>query len=276
MFGYEPFYHGLGRKYVVLFGSLFNNISIDRVDPETGAVTQNIAIPVSYGPKAKYLVRLKENPDLLREVNQILPRITFEFGEMTYDPDRKLGSVGRTKTVSANGNIMSSQYNPVPYNFSVNLSVLARNADDGFRIVEQIAPFFKPEWTTKLNLIPEMGIDVSVPIVLKSIKSDDNYDEKFESRYAITWDLEFVIKGYLYGPITTQGVIQSIEVDFGIPTTNTSAEGVGITPKLEWFTVTPGLDANGNPTSNASISVNTNLILANSNYGYITDFFSDD
>jgi len=276
MFG-TKFYFGSIRKYVALFGTLFNDITIDRVDPTTGNTTSTLAVPLSYGPRDRYLARIREDPDLLRQINQILPRMSFEIKNIEYDSDRKLNTVGRNTKVFANttGNSMYSQYNPVPYNFNITLSIIARNSDDATRIVEQILPFFKPEWTTTINLIPDMGIKMDIPVVLRNIRYEDTYEGSFTERYAITWDLDFVLKGYIYGPIRTAGVIKEIDINFYTPSTNTAAEGVGISPRVEYIVTTPGLDANGNPTSNASISIPLSEIQANSNYGYIVDFFSN-
>jgi hypothetical protein len=276
MFG-TKFYFGSIRKYVALFGTLFNDITIDRVDPTTGDTINTLAVPLSYGPRDRYLARIRENPDLLREINQILPRMSFEIKNIEYDSDRKLNTIGRNTKVFANttGNSMYSQYNPVPYNFNITLSILARNSDDATRIVEQILPFFKPEWTTTINLIPDMGIKMDIPVVLRNIRYEDTYEGSFTERYAITWDLDFVLKGYIYGPMRTIGVIKEIDINFYTPSTNTAAEGVGISPRMEYIVTTPGLDANGNPTSNASISIPLSEIQANSNYGYIVDFFSN-
>jgi hypothetical protein len=276
MFG-TKFYFGSIRKYVALFGTLFNDISIDRVDPKTGQVKTTINVPLSYGPRERYLSRIRENPDLLREINQILPRMAFEIKSVEYDSDRKLNTVGKNKHVISgnNGNSLYSQYNPVPYNFNIDLSILTRNADDATRIVEQILPFFKPEWTTTINLIPEMNIKMDIPVVLRNVQYNDTYEGNYNDRYAVIWDLQFVLKGYIYGPIRTSAVIKEVDVNFYTPTTDTAAEGVGVSSVAEYIKVFPGLDVNGNPTSNQSLSVPSSQIPANSNYGYITDFFTN-
>ena len=266
MFGHS-FYFGSIRKYIILFGTLFNDIMIERVDQNTGDVLKRIKVPLSYGPKDRYLVRLKENPDLLRQINQILPRMAFEIKSVTYDADRKLNTVGRNKFVIENeGNSIKAQYNPVPYNLDIQLSVLARNADDATRIIEQILPFFKPEWTTTINLIPEMGIKMDIPVVLKSVRYEDTYEGSFTDRYAIVWDLEFTLKGYFYGPISEPGIIKEVDVNFYNMTTS---------QKIEEIIITPGLTANGEPTSNAALSIPQDDIQANSNYGYIVDFITN-
>jgi hypothetical protein len=273
MFG-STFYHGTTRKYVALFGSLFNDIVLERVDGANNEV-QYVKVPISYGPKDRYLVRLKENPDLLRQVNQVLPRMSFEIKTIEYDSDRKLNTLTRNRSTSSANGALSSQYTPVPYNYNIELAVLTRNSDDALRIVEQILPFFTPEWTVPIKMMPEMGIEQDIPIVLKSVDTVDTYDEAFTNRYAIIWTLMFTLKGYVYGPVSTASIIKNINVNFEIPTTNTAAQGVGITPVSEYFTIIPGLTANGQPTSNASLSIPASQITANDNYGYITDYFSN-
>jgi len=273
MFGWK-FYFGSVRKYITLFGSLFNDIILERVDTN-GNVVQTLQVPLSYGPKDRFLVRLQENPDLLREVNQVLPRMSFEIKSVEYDNTRKLNTIGKNKITTSNGNVLNTQYNPVPYNFNITLSILTRNADDACRIVEQILPFFKPEWTTSIKLIPDMDIVMDIPIVLKSVNYQDTYAAGFNERYAIVWELDFVLKGYIFGPINNQGAIKEVITNFYVPTTNTAADGVGNSVISQYLTIVPGLDANGNPTSNASVSIPVSEISANSNYGYIIDFFGN-
>ena len=273
MFGHN-FYFGSIRKYVALFGSLFNDIYIDREDATHTAV-QTLKVPISYGPKDRYLTRLRENPDLQRQINQILPRMSFEIKSVEYDNDRKLNTIGRNRKVTANTNFAAAQYNPVPYNFTIDLSILARNPDDATRIIEQILPFFKPEWTTAITLIPEMGIVMDIPVVLKSVQYQDTYEGSYTDRQAIIWDLQFVLKGYIYGPINDTALIKQTDINFYVPSTNTAAEGVGNTTLSEYVEILPGLLANGSPTSNGAASLPPSQIGANTNYGYITDFYTD-
>ena len=274
MFG-KKYYFGSSRKYIALFGSLFNDIIIDRVDNSDNTL-QTLKVPLSYGPKDRYLARIKENPDLQRQINQILPRMSFEIKSIEYDPTRKLNSIGKNRKSAADqASPISYQFNPVPFNFNIDLSILVRNPDDGLRIIEQILPFFKPEWTTQINLIPEMNIHMDIPIVLKNVQYQDTFVSDFNDRQAIIWDLSFVLKGYFYGPVSSAGIIKEVDVNFYVPTTNTAAEGVSVTSIAEYVQVTPGLDGNGAPTSNASISIPVSQISANSDYGYIKDFFTN-
>ena len=274
MFG-KKYYFGSSRKYIALFGSLFNDIIIDRVDNSDNTL-QTLKVPLSYGPKDRYLARLTENPDLQRQINQILPRMSFEIKSIEYDPTRKLNSIGKNRKSAADqASPISYQFNPVPFNFNIDLSILVRNPDDGLRIIEQILPFFKPEWTTQINLIPEMNIHMDIPIVLKNVQYQDTFVSNFNDRQAIIWDLSFVLKGYFYGPVSSAGIVKETITNFYAPTTNTAAEGVNVTSIAEYVTTVPGLDGNGHPTSNASISIPVSQISANSDYGYIKDFFAN-
>lgn len=275
MFGANPFYYGLTRKYIALFGSLFSNIILDRVD-NTGTQTQVLKVPLSYGPKDRYLARLQQNEDLLRNINQVLPRMAFMITGVYYDADRKLNTLNQTTYQANTSSPSQSQYGPLPYNFDIQLSILARNSDDAMRIVEQIIPWFKPDWTVKVNLIPEMALEMNIPIILNSIQYEEEYEGSFDDRFAFIWNLNFTLKGYLFGPISTQNIIKNVVVNFYTPSTNTATEGVGITPISEWVSVLPGLTANGLPTSNVSLSIPLADITANSNYGFITDFYNSD
>lgn len=270
MFG-RNFYWGSIRQYVILFGSLLNDIYIQRFDANNN-LTQTIKVPVSYGPREKFLTRIQQNPDLQRQIDQILPRMAFEITSMTYDGERKLNTIGRNVNLSADQNKFYSQYNPVPYNLDITLSIMTKNADDGTRIVEQILPFFKPEWTTTVTTIPQLGLTMDIPVILNSVKLEDTYDGSFEKRRAIIWTLGFTLKGQIYGPLNTSGQIKEVFTNLYVPTTNTAAEGVGDTPIAITTEITPGLTANGKPTSNASLSIPFSQISANSDYGFIIDF----
>lgn len=274
MFGYT-FHHGLIRKYVVLFGTLFNDIHINRVNPSSGDIT-NIKVPISYGPKDKMLARLDADPNLQRPAI-VLPRMGFELTDINYAPTRKLNTIIKHVAVDPdNGNQLKYTYNPVPYDFNFILSIAVKNADDGTKILEQILPFFTPEWTPSVDLIPELGIKHDIPVVLNAVSSEDSYEGDFETRRALIWTLSFTLKGYVYGPVRPAAggvggsIIKLANINFYDSSTYSDiAASVGNVDIAETVTVAPGLLANGSPTSNAAASVNSDLISANDNYGYI-------
>lgn len=270
MFGHK-FYHASIRKYITLFGTLFNDIEIDRLT-STSDVYQTIRVPLTYGPKEKVLVRLDQDPNLNRKYAIALPRMSFEMTNINYAPDRKLPTINKNVTVDANtAKRVKSQYMPVPYDFMFTLSIMVKNAEDGTRILEQILPFFRPEWTPSVNLIPEMNIAMDIPIVLLDVVSQDTYEGNFEERRALTWTLNFLMKGYIFGPVAKTGVITLADVNFMDATLYDDINtAVNSAPIIETIEIKPGLTSNGQPTSNNSLTVDRDEIGANDNYGYIT------
>jgi len=213
----QQFYHESMRKVVVSFGSLFNNISIVRKD-NAGKVTQSMKVPLAYGPQQKFLARLNQDPSLASKVAITLPRIGFEITGMTYDPTRKLNRVQKFKRVKDSGsdaksNRMDMQYMPVPYNLNFTLYIMAKQSDDALQIVEQILPYFQPDYTLTINDMVDMGIKRDVPIVLNDISYEDSYQGDFAERRAVIYNLSFTCKFYLYGPVTSQAVIKTATVD---------------------------------------------------------------
>jgi len=263
MFG-STYYHGIIRKYIIMFGTMFNDIDVQRFD-KNGNRIQTIRIPIAYGPKEKFLVRLAADPNLDRDVAITLPRMSFEILDMAYNPTRKLPSTVKNAAIlSTDAGKLNRQYAPVPYDFNIGLSIFVKNADDGVQILEQILPFFGPEWTNTLNIIPELDLKLDIPTVLTSVTTEDTYEGDFSVRRALIYNLNFLVKGYLFGPIKSQGVIKRtiVQTSLDLPTT---------TPLVSSLQVQPGLTANGTPTSSAAVTVPLNQISASSNYGFIED-----
>ena len=211
----QQFYHETVRNVIVAFGTMFNNINIVRKD-NNGTITQSMKVPLAYGPKQKWLTRLDADPSLGSAVAITLPRLGFEIGSLSYDPTRKLNRVQKFKKVkssSANANKLDTQFMPVPYNMDITLYAMAKNSDDALQIVEQILPFFQPDYTLTLNDMADMGIKRDVPIILNDVGYEDNYQGDFESRRAIIYTMGFTTKFYLYGPVTSSSVIKTVQVD---------------------------------------------------------------
>jgi hypothetical protein len=210
----QQFYHETIRKVIVGFGTTFNNIQLVRKD-SSGNIAQSMKVPLAYGPREKFLVRLRADADLSSKVALTLPRIGFEIQNLSYDPARKLNRVQKFKKKSTGNNTktIDTQFMPVPYNLSIQLYILAKQSDDALQIVEQILPFFQPDYTITINDIPDMSIKRDIPIVLNGISYEDNYQGEFEARRAIIYTLDFTAKFYLYGPVTSSGVIKTAQVD---------------------------------------------------------------
>ena len=209
----QQFYHESIRKVIVSFGTMFNNINLVRKD-NSGNINQSMKVPLAYGPREKFLVRLNEDADLTKQVAITLPRIGFEIQNLEYDAGRKLNRVQRFKKVKgANAKQLDAQYMPVPYNLSIELYVMAKQSDDALQIVEQILPYFQPDYTLTINDNVSMDSKRDVPIVLNSISYEDDYQGDFTTRRALIYTLSFTAKFYLYGPVTSSKVIKTVQVD---------------------------------------------------------------
>jgi len=269
MFGHK-FYHQSLRKYIILMGTLFNDIYIERKN-SSGNIIQTIKCPLTYAPREKVTARLEQNPSLTEQQSILLPRISFEMTTLMYDPARKLNTMNTWKKDpgdAATGAKIKHMYQPVPYDISFDLNLYTRYAEDATQILEQILPFFTPEFTATIDLVSEMGTKVDVPIVLESLSSQDTYEGDFETRRALIWNLGFRMKAYLYGPIRESGMIRTANVGF----TGQYANGSYANTRSTAVKVKPGLLANGSPTTNAAASVSANTINSTDDYGYIIDF----
>jgi hypothetical protein len=211
---HNPFYHGIVRKLIVAVGSIFTGIKIERRN-SLGAVEQTIDVPVSYGNREKWLQRLQEEPELDKRVLVSLPRIGFEMTGLSYDSARKLNKLTQLRTCGETtpGNI-STAFSPVPYNIDFTVYVMTKTQEDGLQIVEQILPYFSPQYVISVNLIPEMGIVQDVPFTLNGVVVDDSYEGPMENRREIIYTLNFTAKTEFLGPINTgsNGVIMHTRV----------------------------------------------------------------
>ena len=292
MFG-TYFYNKNIRNIVILFGTVFNDISVRRVD-NSNVVQEEFKVPIAYGPSEKFLVRLREAIDVTKgKVGLTLPRMSFEFTSITYDPARKLQTTKKHKAVKATGTVegitlvsggsgytvvptvtfsgggattqstatatilngvvtgftgltdgvgytstptikitggnganatatanldtsttqLITVYNPVPYNFDFTLSVMVKNSDDGTQILEQILPYFTPEYHVTMNEMSALGIKRDIPIIFTGLSTEDSYEGDFISRRALIHTLSFVVQGFLYGPTSDMGVIKVVDVN---------------------------------------------------------------
>lgn len=275
MFG-SQFYHQTLRRYVIMFGNMFNDIVVRRYNAN-GVNVKAVAVPLSYAPREKFLVRTVADPNLNRPVAIQLPAMSFEMMSMTYDSNRRLSSHNRNVVVTNDKNKLDFNYGPVPYDLQFNLYAYVRNADDGAQIMEQIIPYFGPEWTNSVRIIPQTNVTQDIPTILNNVSIEDTYDGDFESRRAMIYTFDFTVKGYFYGPVRRQGVIKRSQIDFGVVTGNTgnkiTLEDVSRTGRSSRIVLTPGLLANGSPTTNSAASIPYTQIKAEDDYGFCSNTF---
>ena len=232
---FEYFYHEILRRTVISFGTLFNNISIKHTN-SSDQVVSVVKVPLAYGPTQKFLARLNQSPDLNKPTSLTLPRMSFEFTGLTYDPSRK---VTTTQTFIAkdptDGSETKKSYMPVPYNMQFELSIMTKLNDDALQIVEQILPYFQPSFNLTVELVESIKEKRDVPIILENITMQDDYEGDFSTRRVLLYTLRFTAKTYLFGPVSsaTKDIIKTAKISYltGTDLTNTTREVV--------FTSTP-------------------------------------
>lgn len=208
----NTYYNESIRKMVTAFGALFNSIYISRRD-ENKAITEKIRVPLIYGPKEKFIYKLKSESQITDELHvQItLPMIGFDMTSILYDTNRKMNRL--TRKIVGN----RSSYMEVPYNINFGVYVFTRNIDDNLQIVEQILPYFAPEFMVSIS-IDEIYPSVDIPIVLNSVAMNEEYEGTFETRRAVTSMFDFTMKGYVYNKFCepTRGLIKNTDLSMGI------------------------------------------------------------
>ncbi len=171
-----------------------------------------VKVGINYAPKEKYITRLKSDPDMTKSIATTLPRISFEIAGINYDPTRKQQSVFKHRGLAINPNRPYSQYMGIPYKLTFNMSIYVRNIEDGTMIIEQILPYFQPDYTITADLIPEMGISKDIPIILESIQENNDYIGSLDdSPRIVTWDLTFAMNIWLFGPVANTAIIKGVQ-----------------------------------------------------------------
>jgi hypothetical protein len=208
MLNNRHFYHGLMRKYIMVFGNMFKDIKVLKWD-SNGNEIERIQVPIIMGSKENWLTRLESDPDLFREMGLVLPRMSFELKNMTRDLTRAQNPLLRV-AASDTASKVKSQYMGVPYDYTFELSIYARTHDHASQIVEQILPHFNPDYTVPITPVPEIPFLKDIPIILNSVTPDVKYEGEQDAVRYINWTMEFTLKGYFYGPYTDPKIIRKV------------------------------------------------------------------
>jgi len=252
MFG-DHFYHETIKRSVSVFGTLFNNISIKRSD---GTLMK---VPLAYGPRAKWIARLQQVDLSTTRTALSLPRMGFELTSIEYDSTRKLTKRTQLKkTKASNPNNMQYQYSPAPYNLGFDLSVLVKNTDDGLQIIEQIMPYFTPDYTVTINTVPDMGDKRDIPITLTGVTQTDDYEGDFTTRQVLRYDLSFVMKNYIYGPVRDSDIIRTVKARTYIETGSGEISSTDTAGRVTEQVVTP-VPSDADPDSTFTYNETTNF-----------------
>ena len=270
------FYNSTIRKYVALFGTYFNQLEVRRTSTD-GTLNQRQIVPISYGPYQKILARLDQDPNIEGGASfdadgnpsagqpyaMTLPRMAFELTSFTYDAERKVAptrKIRKTAVDEANGG-RRFVYSGTPYNMGFSLYIMAKYNEDAVKCLEQILPFFNPEFTSTVNLIPGLEA-IDVPLILNDVTSEDLYEEAFTQRRSILYTLNFTMKGWFFGPEKDKAVIKFVDARVA---TDTPAD-----TEFETFqTGQPGSTANNVATTDITQTIDYSLIEFDDNWAYL-------
>tara|TARA_R100000008_G_scaffold67690_1_gene44790 strand:+ start:260 stop:1258 length:999 start_codon:yes stop_codon:yes gene_type:complete len=213
---FEYFYNEILRRTIIGFGTLFNNLTIKATNASDSVVSVT-KVPLAYGPTQKFLARLEQSADLNKSTAMTLPRMSFEFTGLTYDPSRK---VTTTQTFVVKdpdtGEETKKGFMPVPYNMQFELAIMCKLNDDALQIVEQILPYFQPAYNLTVELVEGIKEKRDVPVVLENITMEDDYTGDFKERRVLLYTLRFTAKTYMYGPVSsaTRDIIKVAKVSY--------------------------------------------------------------
>ena len=213
---FEYFYNEILRRTIIGFGTLFNNLTIKATNASDSVVSVT-KVPLAYGPTQKFLARLEQSADLNKSTAMTLPRMSFEFTGLTYDPSRK---VTTTQTFVVKdpdtGKETKKGFMPVPYNMQFELAIMCKLNDDALQIVEQILPYFQPAYNLTVELVEGIQEKRDVPVVLENITMEDDYTGDFKERRVLLYTLRFTAKTYMYGPVSsaTRDIIKVAKVSY--------------------------------------------------------------
>jgi len=213
MFG-DHFYHATMRKSVAIFGTLFNNLKVLRKKAD-GSVINQVKVPLAYGPKQKFLARLDQETGFDAPMAIKLPRMAFDITGLSIDSIQK--GQKRNKIVEAHASDVGKKKtikHHTAYNIEMSLYIMAKNQDDGLQIVEQILPYFSPEYNVTITPVEGFAHKQDVSVILNSVGIDDQYEGDFVERRVLIYQLDFTMKMKFYGPTANQGVIREINIDF--------------------------------------------------------------
>jgi hypothetical protein len=205
------FYNRTIRKVVVAFGTMFNDIELVRFQKD-GTSKERFKVPLTYGPKEKYITRIKSDPNLTKSVSTVVPRISFNLNGLSYDSNRKQITTLQNFAKGSTNNSLKTQYVGVPYDFQFSLSIYVRNTEDGTQILEQILPFFTPDFTVTVDFVSGVAEKVDIPVILNSVTSTEDYEGTMETTRLLLWDLDFTAKGYVFPRVNDDGSSKLIRV----------------------------------------------------------------
>lgn len=262
MFG-NTFYNQTTKRYIAIFGTLFNDIKLIRED--SNLTRTEYLVPIRYAPTQKFVSVLEG--DMKKDSPQLtLPMMSYEIINISYDPDRNIApAIGAFMSATATEKTIVQK--PVPYNIDFQLNIATKHLEDAYRIVEQIFPVFKPTFTVSAKLLDNLNESIDLPITLNSVTWEDGYEGPVEMRRPVVWTLTFTLKGYYYGPTSTKKIIKFV-------TANLYTDLTANNPS-EYVTVQPGSTTGNVATTDINITRPWADISESDNWDFIVQIQSE-
>jgi len=212
---FEYFYNEIFRSVIIGFGSMFNGMEIQHKNESDNQIS-TVRVPLAYGPTQKFLARIEQQANLNKSTQMSLPRMSFEFTDLQYDPTRKSTQTQQFVVKNTTGSEIKKGYVPVPYNMTIQLSIMTKLNDDMLQIVEQILPYFQPSYNLPINFLGDFKEKRDIPIQLEGISMEDDYEGNFETRRALVYTLSFTAKTFLFGPLSdvSSDIIRKVTVGY--------------------------------------------------------------
>src|SRR5210317_2314529 len=176
--------------------------------------------------------------------------MAFEITGISLDTTQKLAKRNQiTETHASDVTKKKTIKHYTSYDIAMSLYIMVKNQDDGLQIVEQILPYFTPEYSVTINLIDGYNHKQDVAIILGNVGISDEYEGEFTQRRVLVYQLDFTMKMKFYGPASKTGVIKEINIDF-----NNDKGGAQILENMD-FTISPAsADADDDYTVTTTIS----------------------
>ena len=212
---FEYFYNEIFRSVIIGFGSMFNGIEIQHKNESDNTIS-TLRVPLAYGPTQKFLARIEQQANLNKSTQMSLPRMSFEFTDLQYDPTRKSTQTQQFVVKNSSGSEIKKGYVPVPYNMTIQLSIMTKLNDDMLQIIEQILPYFQPSYNLPINFLGDFKEKRDIPIQLDGITMEDDYEGNYETRRALVYTLTFTAKTFLFGPLSdvSGDIIKKVTVGY--------------------------------------------------------------
>ena len=211
---FEYFYNQTLRKLTLAFGGLFDEIYVSK-DTSDGKI-ERTRVPLTYSGKEKFIRRINEASSISSNVKieTLLPKMAFEMTNLQYDPTRKVNKINKKfKSSLVDGETYTQRaYAEVPYNVQFSLYCFTRTVDDNLQIMEQILPYFSPEFivTLKMN---EVDTNVDVPIVLNTTNMTEQYEGDMTTRRSVISSFSFTAKAHIFSKVSGFGIIKEIDIN---------------------------------------------------------------